>query len=148
MLNKSAVLFLLIFLILASNVSAAFDPMRIVALDYYYEGFRAIRQGNFLEARTAYQRALLVGICNKNYKKIALNNMGVIYALNGNIKMADRAFKDALAIDPDYAVAQINLKTMYRRVKTDLKELGKNTRIINMDGERVNPGNYFFQDYD
>ena len=142
--------FLLLFLLslnILEPASAGLDPMRTIALDYYYEGFRAIRQGNFLDARTAYQKALLVGIRNHNYKKIALNNMGVIYALNGNIKMADRAFKSALAIDPNYILAKINQKILYRKAKADLKELPRGIKIINMEKERVNPGEFIFQDY-
>jgi len=138
------------FLLLINMVHPVFaglDQMRTIALDYYYEGFRAIREGNFLDAKTAYQRALLIGIRNLNYKKIALNNMGVIYAINGNIKMADRAFKAALTIDPGYKTAKINQKVLFRREKADLQELEAGVKIINMDQERVRPGNFIFQDY-
>ena len=132
----------------SGHVSAGMDPMRTIALDYYYEGFRAIREGNFLDAKVAYQKALLVGIASLNYKKIALNNMGVIYALNGNIKMADRSFKTALDIDPRYKIAILNQKVLYRKIKPDLQELGIGVRILHMEKERVNPGNFIFQDYD
>ena len=73
------------------------------------------------EAEVCFTQALeLDKLNNLNY--VTLSNLGVIYAMKRDFKEAERLFKEALRIKPDYKSAADNLKNVYIAIEESKKK--------------------------
>jgi len=119
-LKKIAFFALPIFFILG-NFAYAGELAAKEAMNYYNQGINEQKGGNFEAAITAYQKALLLGVADIKYQKFILNNIGTMYAKNGDFENAKAAFHEALSIDPDYKSALFNLGLVYDREPDKVK---------------------------
>lgn len=107
------VLFLCLGLLLCSNFVFAGEMIASQAYEHFNEGVREQAKGNVIAAETAYNRAMLMDPNNPEYRKFVLNNMGVVYAQQGDFDQAAAAFRQVLEMDPAYKPAQLNLGLVY-----------------------------------
>jgi tetratricopeptide (TPR) repeat protein len=71
--------------VILSHISYAQELTAAEAVNYYNEGVRAQKNGDFDTAMKAYQKALLL---SSYYNKFCLNNQAAIYAQVGDYKRA------------------------------------------------------------
>jgi tetratricopeptide (TPR) repeat protein len=90
------------------------------AVNYYNEGLKAQKRGDTEEALKAYQKALQM---SAEYNKLIINNRGVMYAQQGDLKRAEATFKEVLALDPRFMPAKLNLGLIYDMQGDRLKAL-------------------------
>ena len=85
---------------------------------YYNEGLCQQDLGKYLEARTAYQKALLLGVDNKDLRIKVLNKLGFVYAKQGEYLRAEIVFNEAFelvlkqALDKEYASRRVAKKSI------------------------------------
>jgi len=97
------------------NLSYADQLAAKEAVNYFYEGLKAQKARNYDGANSAYQKALLLFPSEVEYRKLIMNNMGIIYAELGDLQTAEKAFMEALRFDPDFQPAKLNLGLLYDR---------------------------------
>lgn len=68
-----------------------------------------------------------LAICPKNH--VAWQNMGLAYILLCDRNNAERCFKKALEISPDYKVAENNLKTLKNASDEDVKHMAEEFKV-------------------
>ena len=129
--------FVLFMLLFYCNASYSEDMMSEEAVNYYNEGVNAQKAGKFQAADVAYQKTLLIDPYNPAWQKFILNNRGVMYAREGDLEEAERAFKAALKIDPKYKSAQLNLGIIYDKYRSRLEALEYWTKLFAL--ERLKP---------
>ena len=112
-MGKKRVLVLFFGLLLFMGSSMAGKLAEDEAITYYNDGVAAQKEGKFFNAVTAYKKVLLMAPNNTDIQKFIANNMGVMYVKKGDLAMAEWSFKEALAIDPTYKPAQMNLGLIY-----------------------------------
>ena len=107
-----------IFIVLISlGPSYAGELLYEEAANHYNAGVQAQKKGDFKQAMSDYQKALLlIGPSERHYNKFILNNIGVMYAELGTLENAEAAFLEALRIDPDYKEANFNLGIIYVKI--------------------------------
>jgi tetratricopeptide (TPR) repeat protein len=121
-LKKIAFFALFIFLILGTR-SYAGELVAKEAMNYYNEGVQAQKKGSLETAISAYHKALLLGVKDIKYEKFILNNLGVVYAQNGDLENAKVALNEALSIDPNYESAMLNLGLIYDKEPDKVKAI-------------------------
>jgi len=129
MVFKNAVFFSLALLVFG-NFSYAGELASKEAMNYYNEGIQAQKSGNFEAAIAAYRKALLLGVEDIKYQKFIINNIGVIYAKNGDLENAKAMFKEVLSIDPNYETAVFNLGLIYDKEPDKIKAMEYWLRIL------------------
>ena len=129
--------FVLFILLFYYNASYSEDLVSREAINYYNEGVNAQKAGKFQAADVAYQKTLLIDPYNYAWKKFILNNRGVMYAREGDLEEAERAFKAALKIDANYKSAQLNLGIIYDKYRSRLEALEYWTKLFAL--ERLKP---------
>ena len=119
MISKSIIILFLICLF--CNLAYGVELRTEEALNHYNEGVGAQMKGDSYNAQTSYQRSILL---NDTYKKFVLNNLGVMYANNEEMKEAEFVFKEALKIDPGYDAVIDNLSLLYWKLYKSYKYKG------------------------
>jgi len=117
---------LCLFLILSASCGFCYagGRFREFAVDYYNEAVAAQKKGDFMQAMSRYQKALLVlGSEDSDYIKKIYNNVAVIYAQANDFQSAEAAFLSALDIDPKYKQANFNLGVLYAKQGNSEKAL-------------------------
>ncbi len=74
-----------------------------------------------------------MGIKDDKKRKIAYNNLAVIYANEDNFTKADEFFNEALKIDPGYKDAKLNLGLVYDKTKSPQKAMAYWVKVLNLD---------------
>lgn len=148
---KKVMLVAIIAFFLAGMVYAAekADSELLVkeAGNYYKEGVSKQKSDDFEGANVAYQKILLLDPNNKDYQKYILNNTGLMYTKQGDLDKAEAYFNQALAIDPNYHNAQLNLGLIY-----DAKEKNRLTviqywlKVLNIDLDKLKPKGYILEE--
>jgi tetratricopeptide (TPR) repeat protein len=123
--------------------SAAEDLMRNSAIDYFNEGTNFQKAANFIEAESCYQKALLVGAYDRDLQRLVFNNMGVIYAKRGDFDTAEEFFNQALQIDPNYKLPQLNLGIIYESRRSRLESLEYWAKVF--DFEKLKPKDFVIE---
>jgi tetratricopeptide (TPR) repeat protein len=100
------------------------------AVNYYNEGVRAQKNGDFDAAMTAYKKTSLL---SSYYNKFCMNNEGVIYAQLGDIKRAEALFNAVIAMDPDYLPAKLNIGMIYDMQVDKIKALEYWANVFEID---------------
>jgi len=103
---------------LFSGVCFADELLSGQALNYFQDGLKAQKVSKYAEAKSFYQKAMLVDPYNKDWKKFFLNNEGIIQATQGDLKEAEKYFIMALDIDPYYYPSLMNLGLIYDRTRS------------------------------
>ena len=93
------------------------------AVQYYNEGVKLQKAGNFSVAEVNYRKTLLLDPYNVKWQKFIANNEGLMYAQLGELDKAEESFNAALKLDPDYLPAQLNLGLVYEKRRTRLESL-------------------------
>jgi len=126
-------LILLFFCVFIFNISYAGELASGEVASYYNRGVEAQKSGNFKEAHVSYQKALILAPQNITYQKFILNNVGIIYIKQGDFRMAEEAFRDALNIDSGYKAAQLNLGLIYDMKGDKIKALRYWAEVFELD---------------
>ncbi|MFH1413264.1 MAG: tetratricopeptide repeat protein [Candidatus Omnitrophota bacterium] len=103
------------------------------AVNYFNEGAREQKSGNYLAANSAFQKALLVDPANPRWEKAVMNNRGIIYFKTGDFENAEIAFKEALRIDKDYKIAEVNLGLVYEETRSRVEALEYWAKVFELD---------------
>ena len=107
---------------------AASAPQRAMErLDHYLKTAPGDAQAWFLKGlllADQNKREEAIGVftaLTQNYPELPepYNNLGVLYAANGEIEKARLAFERALLANPDYAAARENIADVYLRMAAD-----------------------------
>jgi len=114
--------------------------------DYFAEGLKAQKQGNYFAALTAYKKAMLVEPENEEYAKYILNNIGLLLMYQGDIQGAGYYFQEALRIDPAYRPAQLNLGLVLDRKGDKLIALQYWIDILELEIEQMKPKAFILQE--
>jgi len=123
---------IVLVMMFATMTSYAGEIVREHAVKYYNEGLKAQKSGNFDNAKTAYQKAIMLAEGDrKDIIRAIYNNFGVIYVNAGNWEAAARSFSEALSIDPDYKEANFNLGILYAKMGEAEKALVYWSKALN-----------------
>jgi Tfp pilus assembly protein PilF len=123
---------MVLVLMSATMTSYAGEIVREQAVKYYNEGLKAQKSGNFDNAKTAYQKAIMLAEGDrKDVIKAIHNNLGVMYVNSGEWEAAAQSFSDALSIDPDYKEANFNLGILYAKMGEAEKALVYWSKALN-----------------
>jgi tetratricopeptide (TPR) repeat protein len=139
-------LFLCIAIVLFSGVSYAGQLVAPEATNYFNEGVKLQGAGNFEAAQIAYQKVLLLDPYNLEWQKFILNNLGVIYAAQGDIDKAEAMFNEALKIDQNYKAAQYNLGFIYDTRRSELEALKYWLKLMNIDIQKMRPKGFVMEE--
>ena len=131
--------FLLFVFLLVIGSSYAGELASGEAVNYYNDGVKAQQSGNFTDAFTNYQKVLILSPSDTNLRKFILNNTGVIYAREGDLAVAEDAFKEALILDPNYTTAHLNLTFIYYKKGDRMNALEHLMRAYNINIEENAP---------
>jgi len=82
------------------------------AINHFNEGVKFQNKGNFAAAASAYQKTIYLEP-GPELKKLALNNLGAMFAKQEDFTSAEAAFRQALDIDAGYKNALANLGYLY-----------------------------------
>lgn len=115
------------------------------AIDYYNEGVRAQRGGDYDRADAAYQKTLLLDNSD-NWRKYIINNYGVIYAQQNDINSAEAAFKEALRMDPSFKPALFNLGLIYDRREDRLRAMEFWLKALGIDLDKLKPKGFVIEE--
>ena len=130
------------FLFLISNFSFAQDLLKPDAIERYNEGVKLQRGSNYEQAEGLYQKALLLDPTSARLQKLVANNRGVIYAKKGKLEKAEKYFKEALKIDPDFKMAKLNLGFIYQGRKSELESLKYWLYALDIDLATLKPKDF------
>ena len=75
---------------------------------YYLEGYASTQEGKHAEAIPYYQKAIQA-LPNDAKTAVSYNNLGWSYEKTGHLDDAIKAYKQALVLDPNLALAKNNL---------------------------------------
>lgn len=139
---KARILWLAVLILLFSmRYSCANSLTEEEALARYNEGVKAQQTGDFVKARSSYQKTLMMlGSARADIIKSVYNNVGVIHGEMGNAQAAESAFQAALSVDAEYKEANFNLGVLYARTGDAEKALFYLTKVFNRTGNFVIQG--------
>ncbi|MFA5271938.1 MAG: tetratricopeptide repeat protein [Candidatus Omnitrophota bacterium] len=100
------------------------------AVNYYNEGVRAQKKGDFDKAFKEYQMSLIL---STEYSKFILHNKGVMFMQQGNLAQAVQNFQEVLKLDPNYMPAKINLGLIYDTQPDKCKALEYWADLFNLE---------------
>ncbi len=144
-MNKKLILVTVLSVFFSINFSYAGELIAREAVNYYNEGVSEQERGNLYTADYAYHKAILLNL-DVIYLKSILNNYGVMYLQLEDLKNAENFFNQALGIDPDYRIAQLNLGLIYDKKDDKLKALEYWLKILNIDLNTIKPKNFIIFD--
>lgn len=124
----------------------ASDVMSQEARVYFEEGVKAQKQNNLDEAIKGYTKTRIMDQGNPQYEKAIINNMGVMYMRSGDVERAEKAFTDALAIDSNYRIAQLNLGLIKDRRMSELDSLKYWLKVNNINVTSLKPKDFMLED--
>jgi tetratricopeptide (TPR) repeat protein len=139
-------LFLFLSILFLYNFSFAQGMASGEAVNYFNQGVRWQRDGDLRAARAAYDKARLTDPNNLNLRKFILNNTGVMYLKQRELKKAEEAFRAALNIDPNYKPAQFNLGLVYDLQGDRLKALEYWVKIFKIKIEEQKPKDFILEE--
>jgi len=140
------IVFMLAISLLLAGIACAGELVAQEAITYYKEGVKAQKGSNFEAADVSYKKCLLVDPSNRNWKKYIFNNYGIMYAKQGDMESAEKAFNEALKIDPDYLPAKLNLGFVYDKRRTELEAIKYWLKALNIDLNQVRPKDFVIED--
>jgi tetratricopeptide (TPR) repeat protein len=108
-------------------------------LDYFNQGVKAQKEGDFFKANTFYQKVLLIEPNNLNYQKYIANNRAVEQMNEGDLDNAEATFNQILKSDPNYKPAQLNLGFIYEMRQDKLKAIEYWLKILNIKLDNLKP---------
>jgi len=121
------------------------DQLHLQAVQYRQAGLEKQRVGNFAEAMSLYQKAIIV---DPGYA-VAYNDLGVIYEAMGFPERAEESYLKSLKIDPAYLSVYTNLALFYEK-QHDLEKAvfywGKRAQIGSPDDPWTQKAASRFQD--
>jgi tetratricopeptide (TPR) repeat protein len=129
---------LLVVLLFTAN-SFAGELVSKEAVNYYNEGLKLQRGGDFVKADSFYQKALLVDKYDNKWQKYIANNRGVMLAEQGFLEEAEEYFKQALKIDQGYLSPKLNLGFIYEKRRTELESIKYWLKVLNINLDEVKP---------
>ncbi|TRZ94351.1 hypothetical protein D4R78_06540 [bacterium] len=144
-MNKKLILATVLSVFFSINFSYAGELLSREAINYYNEGVREQEKGNLYAADYAYHKAILLNLDVVNLKSL-LNNYGVMYLQLEDLKNAENFFNQALGIDSNYRIAQLNLGLIYDKKDNRLKALEYWLKILNIDLNKLKPKNFIIFD--
>lgn len=145
-MTKRSSFWVLLLIFLFCNLSYAAELVSKEAVNYYNEGVKAQKAGNFAMAEINYQKTLLLDPYNTSWQKFIINNRGVMYARQGDLEKSEAAFDEALRIDPNYKPAQLNLGFIYETRRTKLESLEYWLKVLNINLTEVKPKGFVIEE--
>jgi tetratricopeptide (TPR) repeat protein len=133
MIVKKVLFLCLITALFTPIVHAQGIASRQEAVNYFKEGVKAQKSGDFAKAQKEYA---MTEILNTKYHKYILHNTGVMYAQRGMLKEAVEAFKEVLRFDPNYMPAKLNMGLIYDMQADKCKSLEYWNQIFNIDNAK------------
>jgi len=143
MFHRKLLLVVAVVVLCLSGVVYAGGLTAQEAMNYFNEGVKAQMAEDYNAAKTAYQKCILVAPSDLKWKKFIANNFGIIYLKQGELGKAEENFKEALALDPDYKPAQLNLGMIYEKRKTRLEALEYWAKVFHI--EQMKPKSYLME---
>lgn len=140
------VVFALAVVLLLASAAYAGELVAREAITYYKEGVKSQKGQNFEAADMAYKKCLLVDPYDQNWKKYIFNNYGIMYAKQGDMESAEKAFTEALKIDPNYLPAKLNLGFIYDKRRTELEAIKYWLKALNIDLNQIRPKDFVIED--
>lgn len=97
------------------------DVMQRPAERALLTGLRAYEDGQYADAERELKRALEVGLASPKDRASAYKHLAFVYCTSNRAAACDRAFRDALASDPEFALSRAEAGhpqwgPVYRRV--------------------------------
>jgi tetratricopeptide (TPR) repeat protein len=127
------------------NLSYAGELVSRQRINYYNEGVRAQKTGDFNQAATAYQKALLLASEDPDYQKRISNNLGVIYAQQGDFAKAEAMFNEILGRDQNYKPVLYNLGLIYYMQEDKDTALEYWVKYFSIDLDNPNAKNFIIE---
>ena len=114
------------------------DPTSAEAL--YGLGSAFLQQNKSKEARDCFEKTLQLHASYPGTLPNAWNNLGILAAREGNTDVAIQRFQHALQIDPEHAIALLNLGNAYRQEKDwpEAERALKHALTLNPDDPEAN----------
>jgi len=114
------------------------DPTSAEAL--YGLGSAFLQQNKSKEARDCFEKTLQLHASYPGTLPNAWNNLGILAAREGNTDVAIQHFQHALQIDPEHAIALLNLGNAYRQEKDwpEAERALKHALTLNPDDPEAN----------
>jgi tetratricopeptide (TPR) repeat protein len=141
-MRKVAAGALLAALVCGTTAAFAGQMAASEAASYFKEGVEAQKKEKFTNVIMSYQKTMLVAPSNQTFEKSIANNLGIMYAQQGDIDRAELLFKEALKIDPNYQAAQYNLGLILDRRPDKLKALEYWLKVLKIDLNALKPKNF------
>ncbi len=111
------------------------------AAKYYNEGVKAQKSGDMENAKTAYQKAMILSEgTRKDITKSIYNNYGLMYVNQENLELAGKFFGEALKIDPDYKEANFNMGILSAKIGEAEKALMYWSKALNKTSSYILEG--------
>lgn len=111
-------------------------------LPYYYNGFSNIQLKNYTKAIDAFNDGLEFVYDNKKMMLEFYSNLGDAYQYTGQYEKSDKAYEDALKIDPDNAYV-LNNYSYYLSLR---KEKLERAEVLSKRSNQISPNNPNFID--
>ncbi len=106
------------------------------ATQYFNEGVKAYKNGDLDRASTCFQKTMIMDPQNKNYRAYALNNLGAIYMIQGDMAKAEGMFIESLRTDSAYKPAQLNLGLIIEAKGDRVKALEFWAKVFDIEGQK------------
>jgi len=132
-------IFLFCILILSSNLSYADEGVANEAPNYFNDGVKAQRERRYDDAEKNYTKTLIVDPSDKRWPVLITNNRGVILMESGDINNAEKMFKEALRLDPNFVPAQVNLGLIVDRRGNELDSMKYWLNFFGIDLAKIKP---------
>ena len=129
---KRGLLLAALAMLITYNLSYSQTVASKEAVTYFNEAVKAQKSRDYGTAHASYQKALLLFPSDMDYRKLIVNNLGIIFAEQGNFSTAESAFMEALRIDPDFEPAQFNLGLLYDMQPDKMKAMNYWMKVIEL----------------
>ncbi len=140
------ILLVVVFVLVTCSLVFAGDLIAPKAEDYFHEGVKAQKEGQWAAAVAFYSKSKLVDPMNADYEKYIINNAGVRYIKEGDIEKAEAAFRDALRLDPSYRPAQLNLGLILDMCYPKLAALEYWLKVYDINLDQIKPKSFVLEE--
>jgi tetratricopeptide (TPR) repeat protein len=118
-----SVMMLAVAVCMTRNPAFAQGLTKTLAQGHFNEAVAKQKEGKLDEAKSIYQKVMLLDPHNRTLRLYCLNNLGIIQMKEGDLREAETTFLECVAFDPHYSPAHKNLALLYEKIGDDLSAL-------------------------